>query len=788
MLISLLFVSASLFAEETVAVGQVLNSVDNTPIPSVNIYFKNTSIAVQSNEEGYFLIRTTGKETTLVFSSIGYKQREIKLKSGQSVGLEIKMDEENTLLQEVFIIPGANPAMQWMKKVRLLKNVNDLSKQAGFSAKSTEQNMVLLSKISQRGINKRLFDQLKKGNLSNTDSLLVIPLYMAENKYQLTDTDKKQLSKNIFSSPEVGEKLLEKLVGDLDSELNFYDNAITVFGKSIVSPLSNVGNAYYDYYLADSLYTQTGKQYEIHFRTKNTKNLAFIGRLYIDSTTLALTRVEAELPEQANINFIHNLRISQNFVSLPNKRWTLQSEEMALNMTYELMADSLHPKPEIFVKRTASYHSTDSIAMQNGNFAQSNYDEINLNDKLNDLNNTPILRTAKFLADIMFTGYIPVGKIDIGRVEQIIRVTDMEGLRLNLPLRTNEKLWKNISIGGYAGYGFKNKEVKYSGMAQFKLPGEKRRVFGVNYTNDYRRIDYNYNDFMFRENPLVMGDEDISSSVLAGKAGVKLSERKELSFTFSNDWNSDIESNFYLRSNQLLANASLPMQIGGVNEASLLQQSVTVSTRFSFGERTYEDHLLRIYITNKKPVIYSILEVGKYKLGTTTGNYAKLGGAIKQFVKLDIGQFNYIADAGWIVGNVPYPLLGIPPGSETGGYSTYQFNMMNYMEYAADKYINLHTELMLNGLILNQIPLIKTLNLREMVSFNMAYGSLSDSHRTLLDYPAYLNPLKKPYMEVGVGLTNILHIFTFQSVWRLTDLNRTGVIPWGIRGCLSLSF
>jgi len=65
---------------------------------------------------------------------------------------------------------------------------------------------------------------------------------------------------------------------------------------------------------------------------------------------------------------------------------------------------------------------------------------------------------------------------------------------------------------------------------------------------------------------------------------------------------------------------------------------------------------------------------------------------------------------------------------------------------------------------------------------------LSNAHKTLLDYPSYMNPLNKPYMEVGVGFSNILKIFTLQSVWRLTDLNRTGTIPWGLRGCLRLNF
>jgi len=619
-------------------------------------------------------------------------------------------------------------------------------------------------------------------------------MYMAETKFSLTPKEKREVSKNIFSSPESGMKILEKLVGDLETELNFYENSVSVFGKGMVSPLANVGYSYYNYYLTDSIQHATGKQYEIHFRSKNIKNLAFNGKLWIDSATFALVSIEAELPNQANINFIHNLRISENFIQQPSHRWTRQTEEMALNMNYELMADSLHPRPELFVKRTASYHYTDSNpALTARNFAKSSYTVESLDDKLKDLNNTPILRTAKWIADVMFTGYMDLGKIDLGKVEQIIRITDIEGVRLTLPLRTNEKLWKNVSLGGYAGYGFKNQTVKYSGFAQFKLPGEKRRILGVSYTNDYRRVDYNYNDFLFRENPLILGDEDISSSVFALKSVGKMGERKEFSVSFTNEWNSDIESSLFIRSNEMLANASMPMQQNGTTFNSLLQQSVTLATRFSFGERKYNDHMQRIYIANAKLVIYSIMEYGKYQFGNQSGNYGKISTTVRQYYKFGIGQLNYILDAGMIFGNVPYQLLQVPPGSETGGYSTFQFNMMNYMEYAADKYVNLHSELMLNGLIMNQIPLIKKLNLREMCSFNIAYGGLNNSHKLQMDYPTYMSPMDKPYVEAGVGLTNILGIFTLQSVWRLTDLNHIGldgkkVAPWGLRGCLSLSF
>ena len=801
MLITMLFASSFSSAQETLVVGQVVNIATKRPIPWVNIQLKNTDKVVQSNEDGYFLIRHTGKESRLIFSSIGYKKRELKIVPGQSIGTQVEMEEENTLLQEAFVIPGVNPAHDLMRKVRWMRRSNDISRQPGYNVQSTEQNLVLLSKINHRSVNKKIFDQLKQGNISNTDSSLVVPLYMVESKYQVTNTDKKQLSRNIFSSPENGAELLERLFGQMDSELNFYDNSVTVFGKSLISPLAFSGNAYYNYYLADSIHSETGKQYEIHFRTKNIKNLAFDGKLWVDSATLALTKIEAELPIQANINFIHNLRISEKFVAQPDKHWIRGSEEMTLNMNYELLADSLHTRPEIFVKRSATY---DFSSLNLDNFAQSHYDQTALDDKLKSLNSTPLLRTAKLIAHVALTGYIPAGKIDIGNILQLARLTDVEGLRLNLPFKTNENLWKNVTIGGSVGYGTKNEKIKYSAMGQYKLPGEKKRVIGLKYTDDYRRIDYNYNDFLYLENPLVTGDEDISTTLLTLWSANKLNPRKEFSFTFSNDWNSDIESCLYLRANRLYSNSSLPMLTNGLGLPSFLQRSATLNTRISFDEKTYESHLQRIYILNNKPVLSFTVEGGQYVLGGKTGGYGKVMAAIKQFVRFEFGDLYFVAEGGCILGKVPYPLLEIPSGTEAGGYgiykmnvpvetgfggySMYEFNMMKYMEYGADKYLNLHGEFTLNGLLMNQIPLIKHLNLRELFSFKTAYGSLSNSHQSVLDYPTFMQPMTKPYVELGVGVTNILHFLSVQSVWRLTDTNKAGVFPWGVRTGISINF
>jgi len=784
LLTEVLFV-AGLQAQETIVVGQVIDKYDKHPLSSVSIYFKGTSVGTTSNEEGYFLLRHTGKENILVFSAIGYKKTEIKIKPGSNIGLTVEMEESNTLLQEVFVLPGANPALDLMRKVRLLRKVNDETKLPHYEVLATEQNAIFLSRSQHRSISKQIFRQLQEGNLLSSDSSLLVPLYMDEIKYQLTSTAKTELSKKIFSSSEEGNKILEQLFGELNPSLNFYENSIPVFNKNIISPLASIGNMYYNYYLADSMVTSSGKQYEIHFRSRNPRNPAFNGKFCLDSASLALTYIEAELPSEANINFIRHLSIKQEFVPFSSKRWVRNKDQLSLVLNLDILTDSVPAGSQIFFKRSTIYN-TGSIQIPES-FAQSGYSEETLNQKLQQLGKTPLMNAAKWLADIIFTGYIPVGKIDIGKIQYLARTTDVEGLRLTLPFRTNEKMWKNFTVGGFVGYGFKNEAIKYSGFTQYKLPAEKRRIIGLNYTNDYRRIDYNYNNFLYLENPLVSGDEDIAGTIFALRSAGRLNERKEWTLSFSGDWNRNIESGLYFRSLQQLPSDALPLKKDGVDIGNFQQQSFTFSTRFSFNEKKYEDHLQRIYINNRNPIIYGILEVGKYELGNTEKYYGKVSGILKQNVQFDLGQVNYWMEAGSIFGSVPYPLLAYQPGAE-GGYGFYRFSMMNFMQFAADKYFDFHGELIMNGLILNHIPLLKYLNMREMFSVKFGYGKMSNDHLSVMDFPAYVYPFNRPYTEVGVGLANILHLFNLQAIWRLTDIKQFSGDNFAIRGSLRISF
>lgn len=787
MAILLLFASLRLIAQETLAVGQVLDAVEKTPIANVNIWFKNTGIGIKSNDEGFFMIRNAGNETTLVFSCVGYRTKELKLQQGKSVGMQVELQQTNTELQEVFVLPGTNPALELMKRVREAKIRNNARGSSLYKAETQEQSLVLLSKINQRAINQRIFQQLAKGAVDKKDSLLTLPLFMSEQNYSLLGKNKTLTTKNIFNSDAQNERIIEQLTGNFSADINFYQSAISLFDKEFISPLADAGASYYNYYLIDSLQTAAGKEYKLHFRTKNTKNLAFNGSMLIDSSSMALKFIEMELPRQANLNYVKNLHLKQKFRLQNASYWLPDSGSVSINMTYNVLADSTQPRPLVFLKNSFITKTSDyQPPVQN--FAGSTYETTELSEKLRLLNETPIMKTARWLADVLLTGYMQVGKVDVGKIQNIARITDVEGFRLTAPLRTNETLWKNVCLGGYGGYGFANKKWSYSAYGMAKLPFGKRNIVGLSYTNDYRRIDYDYNNLLLRENPLISGDEDIVNTVFAFRSSDKVGKRNELATWLNTDLNEDVEVGIHYRSNRIFSATALPYMSGNQTFGDIGQQTLTLNVRFSFGERVFNDHLQRIYATSFKPVIYTSISGGKYAFGNKSGSYAKLTAAVKQSVKFGIGQWNYAIEGGTILGKVPYILLETPAGSETDGYKRYQFTCMNYMEYAADNYISMHNELNFNGIVLNNTPLIKHLNLRELMSFKLFYGALSSKHAQVLDMPTTIYSTNSPYMEVGVGVSNILRLFTLQSVWRLTDLNHPGVERWGFRASIRVSF
>jgi hypothetical protein len=184
--------------------------------------------------------------------------------------------------------------------------------------------------------------------------------------------------------------------------------------------------------------------------------------------------------------------------------------------------------------------------------------------------------------------------------------------------------------------------------------------------------------------------------------------------------------------------------------------------------------------------------------------------AFKRFYLSIFGNMRIEAEAGRIFANkLPYFFLKFPRANQSYIYRTGAFNMMNFMEFANDKWASVIMEHFFEGFFLNKIPLIKRLKLREVVSFKTVYGGLDDENNPNLSENSDLiqfikkestgQPItylldQKPYMEASAGLYNILKFGRVDFVQRLNYLDNPdvpelfGVKGLGVRVKVSVKF
>ena len=105
---------------------------------------------------------------------------------------------------------------------------------------------------------------------------------------------------------------------------------------------------------------------------------------------------------------------------------------------------------------------------------------------------------------------------------------------------------------------------------------------------------------------------------------------------------------------------------------------------------------------------------------------------------------------------------------------------MNYYEFASDRWLTLFWEHHFNGWLFGRLPLLKNTRWREVLICKSAWGALSDRNlgnleSALVRSPEGMESLNKPYVELGVGVENILRLIRVDFIWRMTHRDHQSV-------------
>jgi hypothetical protein len=181
----------------------------------------------------------------------------------------------------------------------------------------------------------------------------------------------------------------------------------------------------------------------------------------------------------------------------------------------------------------------------------------------------------------------------------------------------------------------------------------------------------------------------------------------------------------------------------------------------------------------------SLHEVNKTELGLQ-----------KRFWFSAFGYADVIVKGEKVWSQVAYPDLLMPNVNLSYTIQPESFTLMKPMEFINDQALSWDLTYWGNGILMNRLPLIKKLRLREVLTLRGIWGSLSDKNNPanrddifLFPSDALCQPMgNKPYMEAGVGIDNIFTILRVDYVWRLNYREHAGTDRRGVRIQLHFNF
>lgn len=811
--------------------GTILEQATGKPVPYATISLLPKGASLLSNLDGSFRFTAEQWADTLEISCVGYETAKIKLQRGHLINIVIELKTKLTSLKEVAISVSKISAENFMRKVIEHKSANNPDRLAGFSFRRytrTELDIDNISFTKNKGNGmKGLLLKTYAGIDSTAKSDQLVPIYFAE-------TIARHYHRrwpNIEEQKVVAKKSLGFKTDDFLSKLerfsfqfNVYDDWMPVFDQTYVSPLNSAAFNYYKYSQGDTV-TEAGVTIQqVWFTPLHSYERAFKGNIWINTQTLALENVDMNLDKTANLNFIDNINYSeeyqQSYDSITGKPAYVPSRyssEVKFESGAAILGVPVTNKnkgAKLIVKNTTVIDqvnaiNTKSVAVINdlspaeqltksskpeSFWHQNRSDSLTTHEKNIYLLADSLKANKKFQRNVKLmafagTGYWDFGKLlRVGTISSFISVNSLEGFRFRLGFWTMPALSKKVNLFGYGAYGTLDQQLK--GMVGIKYLWNESHWTKTTlaYASDY--------DFLVDQDDEPDND-NLLSSVLRRNIPFTRQYVKQVYLKHEQYLSPDFTlrgSLTYKEFNPVFnftyrpINPALDRPYDNVYEHILPVAEASVGIRYAHKEKTVILNYDKIRLSTFSPVFNLDYTYG-FEHGNAEFEFRKLVFGVQQWLRLPPKCLLYYKiETGRIFGTLPYLLLNVPAGNEYYVASKYVFNTMAPYEFAADRYVGLHTRFYLGGALFDKIPLLQKLGWRERFSFNAYWGNMS---RANIDYNEYSHisvAANRPFMEASAGIENIFHVVSIEYYRRLSYLNNRFAIKGAIYLGITLSF
>ncbi len=817
-----IFYAFNLFAKDTIIKGKVLDSESSEPLPFVHLYFQGTNIASTTDIDGEFYMKIDTDYSVLTVSYMGYITQKVNIKTGEVNELNIILVQDIVNLKEVIVKPDYGPIKRLLSNIQKNIERNNPDNYPQYNYRRYTRWDYRINNVSDNMTKWRVFDNSKSIFKYDSDSTRYLPVYFSEqivfNQYRKNPLMLKSTveADNTFGLGLLSDTEISGMTAGLDVGVNFYSSSMEMFNQNFISPLHPNGWFYYNYFLIDSTKQDNHLIYKVRFRPKRAGDNTFTGEMDIESSNYSIVNINTKLNNLSHLNFIKGLEISVSYKmtqdSLPfydrsqiistidympvelsknRQRVELKSYNTMIFTDVDLNPDKSfklsHRRLSYESTRDIGYSSRDDDYWNRVRPTELNDADIMFIQAIDSMNNLPFIKLLDKVAQMSLTGYYNIGKFELGPYDYMLSFNKVEGTHLYFGGRTSSDLFKNFSIWAGIGYGTKNREWLGRIGFGYILPTSRRSLIQLEYTDDMIQIGENEKILYLYENKQHTSESNLISYIFKREDLFEIFRRERALFSFEKEIRTGLTVKSALKNQNFFSPYFFPFKVNEIELSSFNNKEYQLNFRWSWEEKYLDYGYRRIYLSTPKPIVNLSLSVGENSVGDRKQSYVSTHSSIKHYFYLGQTKLDYALEAGYIFGKVPYPLLDIPRANITYGFTSYNYNMVNSMEFMHDKYIHGYVEYRLNGLVFKRVPLLKKMGIREVFSFKSMIGGLDNKHFQLLDSPKEIYEYNnKPYLEVGLGAENIFRFFRLDGVWRVTDTRDAP--KFGLRARMELKF
>jgi hypothetical protein len=812
--------SLTLSAQLVKIKGIVSDSLTGEPIPFANVVFQGKNIGTTTDIDGKYILESEWGSNYLLFSSLGYGKKVVKIPTGTNVTINMKLASTSHELKAFEVKSKKqryrnkeNPAVILIRNVLAHRDEN-----RGKTFEYYEYEKYVKRQYDLNNFNEKLFttrgmegfkvlrDYVDTSALNGKPFL---PVLIQEKISGVYERNFGKDAKEIVTATKLSgfdngnisagvDQFMSKIGGDVD----IYESKIILFDKSFTSPISALGPTIYRYYITDSMQVEGMKYKKLAFLPRNKTMVAFTGYMWVGDSlnNYAVKNIELNIDDRMNINFVQDMRITQDFVKTEEIGWHIKKDVMIIDFQvvgkttgiYNTKTTS-YSKYKVNNKRPDEFYKNGTLTYDVGEeelpdeFWEENRheglteSEMDVYELADTIQNIKQFRTLNTIVRMLGSAYIGVNKIEIGPVTSLLSYNFVEGARMRTGFRTKLKFSKKWRLSGWGAYGFKDKKVKYGAKVEHFFS-----------KNPFRRLSMEYYENIYQPGFAIKNipqDHWILSSTIPN---YNMFYEKKFSTEYVHEWYNGLSSSISVNFRELRSTPYNEMVYVESDETLevLTDNYISFGTRFSINERFLQGEFVRSPIKTAAPIFKVNYSYSSPMFGSNYEYHRLFLRIEKRFMPGILGFTDVEIEGNRIFGKVAYPLLINHRGNQTITYDKTVFNTMNYMEFASDQSIALFAEHHFNGLIFSFFPLLKKTKMRTVLSGRILAGRVSEKNKNpndseLLYRPLTLSTLEgKPYSEVGIGIENIFNIFRIDFVKRLEYMEEFRPVDttFGIRG------